>query len=144
MESTHQGDSVQGHQEYWSISANSRIHMGRQLQEHASTVPSHRCSTTNILLLGLVPAGTHDRSQQDSPNIAAKGPDSSNEKDNRSIQGYIHSSPRHRSIPFTNNLRLGEMSALSCFRAKRGPVGFGVASSGKVPSIAPPAAFSKI
>ena len=43
-----------------------------------------------------------------------------------------------------NNLRRGEMSALSCFQAKRGPFGFSVASLGKAHSIAPPAAFSKV
>ena len=35
------------------------------------------------------------------------------------------------------------MTALSCFQAKRRPVGFSVASSGNASGIAPPAAFSR-
>jgi len=42
-----------------------------------------------------------------------------------------------------NNLRRDEMSAPSCFQAKRGLIGFGAAFSGKAPGIAAPTAFSR-
>ena len=59
------------------------------------------------------------------------------------IKLALHNRITEKEIQSLNNLRRGEMIALSCFQAKLGPIGFSVASSSKAPGIAPPAAFSR-